>query len=359
MVIVDGHADLAWNMLSFGRDYTRSMREIRAQELASDTVEQVGQTLLGWNEWMEGRVALIFSTLFATPLRRKAGAWDVLCYAESEEATHLYREQLSATLRLTEDHPDQFRLVGDQQAMDGVLKTWEGETPIVGLVLLMEGADAVEDPASLATWFQAGVRILGPAWTATRYAGGTHEPGPLTAEGRDLLEAMADLGMILDISHLAEEAALEALDSYRGVLIASHSNARSLLSGCEAPDRHLSDQVIRRIAERGGVIGVVPYNPFLVAGWKRADGRARVTLDHVVSQVDHMCQLVGHARHVGIGSDFDGGHGLSKIPTGLDSVADLRLIGEALRMRGFSDKHIEAVNAGNWCRVLRSALPEN
>jgi membrane dipeptidase len=227
------------------------------------------------------------------------------------------------------------------------------------MVLLMEGGDGVLDPAELPEWFEAGVRILGPAWAGTRYAGGTGDPGAFTREGLGLLEAMAEVGMALDLSHLSEEAAREGLDRYPGVVLASHSNARALVWESLAPERHLSDDVIRGIVERQGVIGMVLYNRFLLGGWTREQGRQAVTVDQVVAHIDHICQLVGSADHVGIGTDFDGGLGLQDVPEGLDSIADLGLIGSALQARGYSQGEVEAILGGNWLRILRRILLGN
>jgi membrane dipeptidase len=227
----------------------------------------------------------------------------------------------------------------------------------VGLVLLMEGADGVRSPDELEEWYAGGVRLLGPAWRGTRYAGGTGEPGPLSEAGRSLLKAMAELGLVLDLSHLADEAAHEAIDRYPGALIASHSNPRALHPANARADRHLSDQVIRGIVERDGVIGIVLWNSFLKGEWTPGDGREAVTLADVAVHIDYVCQIAGDARHVGLGSDFDGGFGLDQVPSGMDSVADLRFIGESLAARGYSQPDIEAVLGGNWLHLLRRALP--
>jgi membrane dipeptidase len=359
MIIVDAHEDLAWNMLTFGRDYSRSVHDTRRIEQGSDTEERNGQTLLGWPEWVEGRVGIVFATLFAAPVRHRVGKWEAACYEDAEEAHRLYSQQLEAYERLFDRHPDKFQLVADRIELEGVLGGWEKNPPEprLGLILLMEGADGVRHPAELEAWYAQGVRIVGPAWTGTRYAGGTSEPGPLTSAGRELLEVMAGLGMILDLSHLAEEAASQALDIFDGTLIASHSNCRALLEGIEKPDRHLTDEMIRGIAQREGVIGIVAYNRFLQGTWRIGDGRRGITLEHIAAQIDHVCQLVGDVRHVGLGTDFDGGFGLGRIPEGLDSVADLRLIGDTLAAWGYASAEVEGVLGGNWISVLRRALP--
>jgi membrane dipeptidase len=223
----------------------------------------------------------------------------------------------------------------------------------------MEGADGVRHPSELPMWYERGVRILGPSWMGTRYAGGTKEPGPFTAEGFELLDAMADLGMILDLSHAAERAVLQALHRYPGPIIASHSNPRGLLPSSDLPDRHLTDEAIAGLAERDGVMGIVIGNRFLKDGWRTAHGREAVTMDDIVAHIDYVCQLLGSAAHVGIGSDLDGGYGLEMVPDGLDSVADLRFIGPALREKGYSQSDVEGILGGNWLRLLTTALPES
>src|SRR5690606_20183539 len=143
-----------------------------------------------------------------------------------------------------------------------------------GLVVLMENADPVLEPEQFEEWYERGVRIVGPAWQATRYAGGTGQPGPLTKLGFELLDIMAGLNVMLDLSHLAEQACLQAIDHYEDVIIASHSNPRKFRDS----DRHLSDNTIRLLAERDGVMGIVPYNRFLSNTWQYGDPKKDVPL---------------------------------------------------------------------------------
>lgn len=361
MLIVDGHADIAWNILTFGRDYTQSLAEIRASEQDTEIPSQNGTAMLAWDEWVRGSVALVFATLFVTPVREGLRAWETRRYSNSEEAHRLQNENADAYERLLEAHPEKFRLVLSRSDLGGVISRWESDPPQpqVGMVLLMEGADGVRHPSELPMWYERGVRILGPSWMGTRYAGGTKEPGPFTAEGFELLDAMADLGMILDLSHAAERAVLQALHRYPGPIIASHSNPRGLLPSSDLPDRHLTDEAIAGLAERDGVMGIVIGNRFLKDGWRTAHGREAVTMDDIVAHIDYVCQLLGSAAHVGIGSDLDGGYGLEMVPDGLDSVADLRFIGPALREKGYSQSDVEGILGGNWLRLLTTALPES
>jgi len=359
MVIVDGHEDLAWNMLSFGRDYTQPVAQIRLREANTPIPGYVGQAMLGWPDWLAGQVGVIFATLYATPARQ-ARPWATQYYHRAEEAYQLFQAQLKLYQKLVATHADKFYLIGSRADLRTGLVDWTASSPDrrrVGLVLLVEGADGIRHPTELPYWHEQGVRIIGPAWAATRYAGGTGEPGPFTAAGRVLLQSMAELGLILDISHLTDEAVGEALGHYSGPIIASHSNARALLADND-PERHLSDRTIRRIAARQGVIGVVLPNDFLKNGVRLSDPRGRVTLEDVVAQIDYSCQLVGGVGHIGLGSDLDGGFGLEHVPDGLDSVADLPRIGEALDKRGYNSAEVEAILGRNWLNLLERTLPE-
>ncbi len=390
MIIVDAHEDLAWNMKTFGRDYTLAAKAIRQQEEGTPIPQFNGDTLLGWPDHRRGRVAVVFATLFAAPQRRMEGDWEGQVYSTFEQAHSLYRGQVEAYYDLFEDHPDHFRSIQSQKDLQETLDAWGkidpalpiqeqapegkngeaagGETgqeqaqetaagPAVGLVMLMEGAEGVRDPGELDEWWELGVRLIGPAWAGTRFCGGTREPGPLTKDGYSLLDGMASLGFGLDLSHMDEAAALQALDFYPGTILASHSNAAALLKGVET-NRHLSRSVIQGLIERDGVIGVVPLNQFLVPGWRAKDGRELVGLDHVVAQIDHICQMAGDARHAGLGTDFDGGFGVQSTPREVDTIADLQKIVPLLMQRGYSSDDVAAILSGNWLDRLRRILPE-
>ncbi|HUF39776.1 MAG TPA: membrane dipeptidase [Anaerolineales bacterium] len=362
MYLIDAHQDLAYNVLEFGRDYTRSAAETRALEAENGSLGPIynGLSMLGWPDFLAARTAVVFATLFAAPERGRLGAWQEIVYRTPDEAHRLYRDQLDVYHRLFDDHPDKFSLVADRAGLAAAVERAGGNEPFegpVGMVLLMEGAEGIRSVDELELWWEGDVRVIGPAWIGTRFCGGTREPGPLTAEGQALLEGMADFGFALDLSHMDEQAALEALDRYEGPLLASHANCLSLLKGSDS-NRHLSDRVIAGIVERGGVIGAVPYNAFLKAGWKRGDDRAEVILADLVAHIDHVCQIAGDAGHAGIGSDFEGGFGRDETPTGLDTIADLHAIAPLLEERGYGPDDIAGIMGGNWARLMDRALPD-
>jgi membrane dipeptidase len=416
MIIVDSHQDLAWNIKTFGRDYSRSALETRFHEESTDTPSYNGHTLLGYPEYQKGKVALVFGTMFASPSGARLGPWDTQTYKTYDQARLFYLGQLDEYFRLCDRHSDKFMLVKNLQDLNEIVEEWkdisdplpealedpgpaehtrggnggprEGKQPgyrraeseeegheesngreageeaifkgrkrRVGIVLLMEAAEGIREPEELEEWWERGLRIVGLAWAGTRYCGGTRQPGPLTREGYALLDAMNSLGFALDVSHMDEQAVLQALDDFPGIILASHSNASALLRGLET-NRHLPDTVIRGLVERDAVIGVVPYNPFLLPGWKINDGRDKVSLQHLVAHIDHICQIAGDARHVGIGSDFDGGFGLRSVPQEIDTIADLRKLIPLLAEKGYAGSDIKAIMGQNWIEKLRQILPE-
>ncbi len=362
MMIIDAHEDLAYNMMACGRDYTLPSREIRQREQGTPIPAATDDTLLGWEDFQRGQVGIVFGTLFASPAHRhsESDSWDTQVYSTPEEAHQLYRAQLDLYRRLTEEHADKFHLVQFQKDLQAVLADWSDSgkpAHAVGLVTLMEGAEGVRTPGEVEDWREWGVRIIGPAWAGTRFCGGTREPGPLTKEGYELLESMADSGLVLDLSHMDRQAALQALDFYPGEIIASHANAYALLKDRES-NRHLDDDVIRSLIQRNGTIGIVPINPFLSSSWRRGDSRSLVTLEHVVAQIDYICQIAGNARHVGLGTDYDGGWGVQCAPLEIDSIADLQKLAPKLGEKGYAEQDIISILGGNWLSRLQTFLPE-
>ncbi|MBN1177928.1 MAG: membrane dipeptidase [Anaerolineae bacterium] len=353
MRVIDAHEDVAWNVLALGRDMQRSAQETRRIESGGPNPERNGQCMLGLPNWLEGGVAVVVGSIFLSPARKASHfSWDSQCYADAQEAYRAGMAQMDVYRRLAGES-ERIDLIEDRAGLEAVLASWEGDSPRVGFFVSLEGADPVRSPAEFEDWYALGVRGVGLAWAlGSRYAGGNDAPGPLTDAGRALLDVMAEFGVLLDISHLDERACWEALDRYAGPVAATHANPRALVP----TPRQLSDRMIAALAERDGVMGIVPFNKFLKPGWLRADGKAAVTLADVVAAIDHVCQVVGDAAHVGLGSDFDGGFGAEATPESIETVADLPKIAAALTAYGYTPSDVAGVMGENWLRVLRSAL---
>jgi membrane dipeptidase len=166
---------------------------------------------------------------------------------------------------------------------------------------------------------------------------------------------MEELGMILDMTHLNDEAFYHALEIYHGPVWASHNNCRALVEH----NRQFSDEMIRELIGRNGVIGVALDAWMMVPNWIRgkSDPLDRgVTLEVLADHIDHICQLSGNSKHVGIGSDLDGGYGKEQCPYDLDSIADLQKLPAILKRRGYDDADIQNIMHQNFMDFLNQFL---
>ena len=359
-LIVDAHLDLAYNALTWKRNLHHAAHWTRLQEQGTPAQKHNGQATVGLPDLVRGRVGLVFGTIFCQPRSHQMSP-NELTYGDEQEAHTQGMAQLDFYRRWEERDPQHIKLVSYKKDLEEVIGYWLlGNSSItnnpithrIGIVPLMEGAEPICEPKELELWYEKGIRIVGPAWDTTRYAGGTWQGGGLPKLGRELLDMMAQFNVILDVSHLSHKSLFEALDVFEGKhIIASHSNPHRFIP----TERHLPDPAIERIAERGGVIGVVLFNKFLKNDWsgKKVD----VSLDDVIRAIDHICQVTGSVNHVGIGSDFDGGFGAEATPRELDTARDLHKVGDELLQRGYKPEHVAQVMYGNWIRKLREALP--
>ena len=159
--------------------------------------------------------------------------------------------------------------------------------------------------------------------------------------------------MILDLTHCSEPGFFEALDLFDGPVHASHNMCRALVPS----ERQFSDEQLRRLIARDAVIGMALDSWMLQPGWITGPtSRQSVSLSAVADHIDYICQLSGSARHVGIGSDLDGGFGTEQCPRELDSIADLQKLDAVLGSRGYSDDDVNAIFHGNWLRFFSAAL---
>jgi membrane dipeptidase len=252
------------------------------------------------------------------------------------------------------------RWIADAPALEAHVRAWQtdSEREPLGFILSMEGADPVLSPEQVEEWWQAGLRIIGPAhYGVSPYAHGTGTEGGLFPQGPALLKEMQRVGMILDVTHLSDQCFDEALDIYGGPVLASHHNCRALV-----PDqRQLTDEQIKRLIERGAVIGTALDAWMMVPGWVRGQTRpeeAGVKLETMVDHLDRVCQLAGNARHAAIGTDLDGGFGREQSPYDLDTIADLQRLPDLLRRRGYDTEAIAGILHGNWVRFFTQAWRE-
>ncbi|HSM87861.1 MAG TPA: dipeptidase, partial [Candidatus Limnocylindrales bacterium] len=261
----------------------------------------------------------------------------------------------------------------------------------------IEGGHAIEnDMRLLRDFYRMGVRYMTLTWSNTNdwadSSGDITDPNVkhhngMTDFGKDVVREMNRLGMIVDISHVSDATFYQALLVSQAPVIASHSSSRELTNH----PRNMTDDMLRALALNGGVVMVNFYSAFIdqqylkqssdpakirqrdeeIAAFKKAHAHAdgspvtydeyaplekkwaaqfpRPPLNSLIDHIDHIAKVAG-IDHVGLGSDFDG---VTSLPQGIDSVADLPRITEALLQRGYSREDIEKVLGGNFLRVMR------
>ncbi len=353
-LIVDAHLDLSLNAIEWNRDLRRSVREIREAESGMTAMKGQGQGTVAFPEMRQGGIRLCVATQIAGCMKPRAS---VATWESPHQAWAMTQAQL-AWYRAMEAEGElrQIRTQNELQAHLRQLDQSPGQGPI-GYVLSLEGADSILTPSHLERSRDEGLRALGPAHYGTgRYALGHDRDGPLSAEGRELLREMDRLGMILDVTHLCDRTFWDALDLYHGPIWASHSNCRALVDD----PRQFTDEQIRALIEREAVIGAAFDAWMVLPGWIRGETKPKdlgVRIEHVVDHIDHICQIAGNTRHVGLGSDLDGGFGREQSPLDLDSIADLGTVATILEARGYSEADVCQVMSGNFVRFLTEALP--
>jgi membrane dipeptidase len=351
MLIVDSHLDIAYDALEWNRDLTASITSIRHGEAGMGQKGR-GAGMVCFEELRRGGIGLMIVTVgmrLASMGKHFAGArTQDICYGRAMGELAYYR--------LLEER-GVLRQIRDTTQLDAHLAEWAADpnsTPH-GFVLSMEGADAITSPEQVPHWWEAGLRVVSLVhYGISSYSHGTQAPGGLTDRGRPLLEAMERAGMVLDVSHLAEQAYWEALDHFGGTVLATHNCCRAI---CDH-DRQLDDKQIKALTERGGVMGVAMDDWMLSPTWDHAAvDNTGITLATVADHIDHICQVAGSADHAAIGTDLDGGYGREQAPADMDTIADLGNIPGILGGRGYSEADITKVMSGNWVRLLRAALP--
>ncbi len=320
-MIVDAHLDIAWNAIADGRGFL-------APPAPGYVISRPALTSAG--------VGLICATLYTAPAQARRAMRTRFVYENAHEA------HIMAVAQVNYYKSCDLQLIRDSSELQRYLRTWrKGQ---IAAVLLMEGADPIESPSQLGAWTDMGVRIIGPAWSRTRYSGGTGAPGGLTELGFQLLKAMSRKHVILDLSHMADQAVADAFGVWRGPIICSHSNARAIVPG----DRQITDATAAEVARRGGILGISFYPSHL-------RNKGRTTLQDVARHAVHLARAAGGPEHVGLGTDLDGGMDSRYGP--IQDLGELKKSLPAFLRRYFSAAQVEGIMGANWLDFLGRALP--
>jgi membrane dipeptidase len=356
-LIFDAHLDLSMNAMEWNRDMRLPLVEIRRRELGmSDKPDRTRNTIC-LPEMRRARMGLCV----ATQIARYSGRFSKLPGWSSPEQAWAHTQGQLAWYRAMEECGEmvQLRTGADVEAHAA---RWRAATAEdmrklpIGYLLSLEGADSILSWRHLEKSRADGLIALGPVhYGPGVYGHGTDDQGELTLKGRELLKEMERLGIILDVTHLCDESFWDALGRYSGPLWASHHNCRALANW----NRQLTDEQIKAIIDRGAVIGMAFDAIMMVHGWTHLRSKAQdfnLKLEKICEHIDHVCQIAGNAKHVGMGTDLDGGFGNEQTPMDLDSVTDLHSLVAPLTARGYSAEDIDNIFSGNFLRFLREHL---
>ena len=360
--IFDSHLDLAWNALSWNREQTDTLDEINEHERGMTDQPARGLATTCLPELRRGLITICLPTLLSRSNARtqRAAATDLdhrsqaIAYADAHGQLAYYKLlEKQGQLTMISTQADLQSIWNSLQAF-GSDDSLPEDFPIAG-ILSMEGSDPIVTPDQAWEWWNDGLRVASLAhYGDSAYAGGTGSSIKVTKAGHALLREFQSMGMILDTTHLCDDSWFDAVNNFGGSIVATHNNARALV-----PDgRQFSDEQIKIIAERDGVLGVVLDNWMLCPDYvKRKTPRDGITLSKVVDHIDYMVQLTGNCDHVGIGSDLDGGFGTNQSPEDLTTIADLQIIGDIMNDRGYDDDDIRKVMHRNWIEFFLKNLP--
>ena len=352
ILIADGHLDLAFTALHANRDLTQPATTVRTHDTPK-VMETYGSSTTTFPRAPQGprrarhrdrdRPVGPRKTTGpesgATPRRSVTG----IAYGHAAYYHAMEREGV-------------IRIVRSAQDLDDVVAGWEAPAPDtpIGLVLALEGCDPILDPDHVREWYDTGLRIASLShYGVTSYAHGSGTEGGLLPPAKPLLDAFSELGIIVDLTHLTDQSFWELLDVYDGPVVASHCNCRALV-----PDqRQLSDDMLRAVIERGGVIGSAFDAWMLDTEWQHTTApykqTTRATLETVADHIDHVCEVAGNARHAGLGTDVDAGFGTEQAPRDFNTSQDLQKFRAIFERRGYADEDVRNILSGNWIRLLK------
>ena len=352
-LIIDGHLDLSMNAMEWNRDLRRPIDEIRKLEQGMSDKPGRGDSTVCFPEMRQGNIGFCFGTLIARYAKpsHPLGGW-----RSPQQAWGMVQAQLAWYQEM--ERVGELKMVSSKDELNTHLEWWQNEADYsaIGFLLTLEGADSIVTFDHLYQLHEKGLRAIGPAhYGPGTYAYGTDSEGSIGEKGRQLLDIMEELNMVLDATHLCDTSFWEAMDHFQGEVWASHSNCRALVNH----NRQFTDEQIKVLIERGAVIGLPLDAWMMVPDWKRGishPSNTSVRLDHLIDHLDHICQIAGNADHVALGTDLDGGFGKEQCPSDVETIASLQKLAGLLAKRGYTEREIEAIFSGNWYRKLEKVL---
>ena len=373
ILIIDGHLDMAFNALFYRRDLTQPVALLRSREDGQHTHVPLDPNFydpaiglprkhftvtVSLPDMRRGRVGIMLSSIMARvqipgPDAHNAVRTQAVAYARGQ--SHL------AYYQALEDEGE-ITFIRNSKDLESCVEAWKDptESTPIGLILTMESADPILGPDQVGEWWEAGLRsVILTHFGTNTYGHGTGSVGGLFPPAYRLMDALRETNMALDLTHTSDIAFWQILDHWDGPVHASHCNCRALVTG----QRHLTDEMIRAITERGGVIGMVFAEQMLSPSWNWDDKRthystATRSMQAALEHIDHICELTGSADHVAFGTDLDGGFGLELSPIDYNTIEDLQVFLEIMRNHGYSEDDVTKFAHGNLIRFFKTIWRE-
>lgn len=353
MFAIDAHLDLAMNAMEWNRDLRLPVPDIRDREKGLKDKPDRARGTVSLPELRNGNIGIVV----ATQIARYVAPGNALPGWYSPQQAWAQTQAQLAWYKIMEAEGE-MTMIRNLKELEIQYAIWNddssNEYKPVGYILSLEGADSIIDLSYLEKTYNYGLRAVGPAhYGPGRYANGTDATGKMGPEGLALLKEMERLHIILDATHLCDDAFWQAMDHFNGAVWASHNNCRTIVNH----NRQFSDEQIKLLIERGAVIGAAMDAWMIVPGWKRGVSTPEsmnCNLEKLIDHIDHICQLAGNSLHVGIGSDLDGAFGTEQCPSDIDTIADLQKLPALLQKRGYKKQDVENMMFANWLRFLRT-----
>ena len=351
MFILDAHLDLAMNALEWNRDLTWTVEDIRKSETGMTDKPDRERNTVSLDAMRKGNIGICVATQIARYVKKDSNlpGWN-----SPQQAWAQTQGQL-AWYKSMEDIGEMVQITNEAQ-LNRHLALWKNDivskNPI-GYILSLEGADSIVNIDYLEKSYDLGLRAIGPAhYGPGTYAHGTDSMGGIGVKGKELLKKIEELNLILDTTHLCDVSFWETMEVYNGPVWASHNNCRKFVNH----NRQYSDEQINELIRRDAVIGIALDAWMMVPNWVRGESTPEgmgVTLDQMIDNIDHICQLSGNSFHVGIGTDLDGAFGKEQSPVDLDTIADLQKIPLMLSKKGYTKIDIENIMSQNFIKFLK------
>ena len=352
--IIDIHLDLSMNAIEWNRDLTQSVLQINAQEKDLIDKPDRSKATVSLQAMREGNIGFCVATQIARYVKSNnpLPGWNspAQAWAQTQGQLAWYRAM---------EKTDEMVQIIDKKGLQSHLDLWSSDEPNkpIGYLLNLEGADSIVTLDHLHRAYEQGLRAIGPAhYGPGTYAYGTDSEGGLGTKGKELLNEIEKLNMILDVTHLCDQSFWEAIDHYNGKMWASHSNCRSLVPN----QRQFSNLQIKELISRKAIIGMAFDAWMMIPKWQKGISDPKdngLVIETIIDHIDHICQLSGNSDHIALGTDLDGGFGKEQCPYDLETISDLQKMDALLKKRGYSENDIQKILNQNAINFLMGALP--